>query len=193
VGASRLFVALPVPERVRTSLASAVAPCRDRLDGLSWTRPEGWHVTLAFLGSVDDHLVDEVVATVAAAAAAAAVTAPMLALGAAGRFGGRALWVRVDDDPQGTVAALGEGVQAALDDAGLPVQRRPVRPHVTLARGRRDRPVARRDVDAVAAVLDPDPVHRWHADGVEVVRSLLGRGPARYVTLAAVPFGDVGG
>lgn len=49
----RLFVALPVSEEAREHVRRAVEPLwRD--DRLAWTRPDGWHVTLAFLGEVED-------------------------------------------------------------------------------------------------------------------------------------------
>src|SRR5687767_8491074 len=50
----RLFVAVPLGDALRTHLARAVAAWRSREDvaGMRWTDAEGWHLTLAFLGSV---------------------------------------------------------------------------------------------------------------------------------------------
>ncbi len=177
----RLFVALPLPAEVRAALAEATAGLRRSEDGLRWTRPEGWHLTVAFLGEVDDHRADEVTAVVTEAAVAHAPVE--LSLGEAGRFGRRVLWAGVDDAPPGAVAALGADVQAALAAAELPVARRGVHAHLTLARAGRS---AVSDA-TVAAVTVPDG--RWVADTVSVWRSHLGRGPARYEEVASVALG----
>ena len=48
----RLFVAVWVPHEVRVQLAELVAGLRRKHEGVHWTQPEGYHVTLAFLGKV---------------------------------------------------------------------------------------------------------------------------------------------
>ncbi len=51
----RLFVAVPLGDELRASLAAAAEGWRRRPDlaGLRWTDPDGWHVTVAFIGEVD--------------------------------------------------------------------------------------------------------------------------------------------
>lgn len=178
---ARLFVALPVPDHVRLLAHAAAAPAADLAPELTWTRPEGWHVTLAFVGEVPD---EQATAVRDAVAAAVDGSGPIeLALDAAGRFGSRVLWVGVRDDPAGAVRTLGWRVQRRMAEAGLDVQRRPVHPHLTLARGSR----GRREVDdAVVAAVAPVTA-RWEVDAVELVRSIRGRGPARYEPVASWP------
>ena len=53
----RLFVALVPPADALAELAAAVDALRST-PGLRWTRPEQWHVTLAFLAEVDDRTRD---------------------------------------------------------------------------------------------------------------------------------------
>jgi RNA 2',3'-cyclic 3'-phosphodiesterase len=182
----RLFVAVPVPTEVRDGLARAVAAWRARAsgpdaeaaDGWRWTRPEGWHVTVAFLGEVDDADVPQVESTLVAGAR---IGSPLtLRLGEVGRFGARVLYVEVLDDPPGALARLGEGVQAALADAGLPVQRREVRGHLTLARSTR-----RRRIDHLPRIAFP--ARAWTATQAVLEASRPQPGGARYTTLATVP------
>jgi RNA 2',3'-cyclic 3'-phosphodiesterase len=181
----RLFVALPVPDHVRVLAQAAAAPARDAHPELTWTRPEGWHVTLAFLGDVAVERVPELSSVVGPVAATAG--GPIAChLGPAGSFGRRALWLEVLDDPRGAVAWLGAAVQDALAGASLPVQRQEVRPHLTLARASKRGADAR---DAVAEVASVTAA--WEADEVALVRSHVGGGPARYETVATFPF--VGG
>ena len=49
----RMFVALVPPADAMAELAAAVEALQ-ATPGLRWTRPEQWHVTLAFLAEVDD-------------------------------------------------------------------------------------------------------------------------------------------
>ena len=49
----RLFVAIAPPAAVLDELDARVGPLRARQEDLRWTNREAWHVTLAFLGQVD--------------------------------------------------------------------------------------------------------------------------------------------
>ncbi len=184
----RLFVALAVPDRVREAVEAAVAPHRQD-DRVSWTRSSGWHVTLAFVGEVttDDEVdggpVEVVRAATAAGCRAAGTAGPIeVRTGRAVTLGRGALAVEVADDPDRAVERLGAAIQAALEGAGLPIHARRVRPHLTLARARRRRSIPAALVDAIDV-----PEVGWTVDGVEVVESVLGQGPATYVTRASVP------
>jgi 2'-5' RNA ligase len=52
----RLFTALEIPAEVR----SAIAAVRGGLPGARWIDPENYHVTLRFIGDVDDDIAREV-------------------------------------------------------------------------------------------------------------------------------------
>lgn len=175
----RLFVALPVPDQARDAVLGAVADLR-RDDRLAWTRPDGWHATLAFVGEVADP--DPVVAATRAGVADAGVGAVTVMTAGVETLARRtALALALVDDPAGAVERLGASVQASLAEAGFDVARRRVRPHLTLGRARRGRPVPTDLLDAVEVA----PV-TWTATHVEVVRSLLGDGPATYHPVAEV-------
>lgn len=178
----RLFVALEAPPpAVREQVLEAVTPWRDD-DRMAWTRPEGWHLTLAFLGEVDDDRLAPVVAAVEAGVAAAEIRPTALTTGAVTTLGRGALAVEVADDPSGALDGLGRAIQDALAAVDLPVTPRPVRPHLTLGRARRRRPVPADLVEEVRV-----PAVSWVADTVAVVRSILGKGPAAYEIQATVP------
>ena len=140
----RAFVALVPPAAVLDELAAAVAPVRAARPDLRWTPPAQWHLTLAFLGEIDGDALDEgVLPNLTERLARAARRHPPLelALGGSGRFGDRVLWTRVD--PANGPRALAASVGAAARRCGIPVDDRPHRPHLTLARGRPARTCAR--------------------------------------------------
>ena len=123
--------------------------------------PERWHLTLAFLGEVDDAAPPP-----GPLEPACAGTGPLaLSLAGAWTFGrGGPVWVGVAGDT-GRLAELAGRVAAACRGAGVDVERRPYRPHLTV--GRRGHP----DPAPLTAYAGP----AWTADEVELVRSHLGR------------------
>jgi 2'-5' RNA ligase len=99
-----------------------------------WVAPDRYHLTVAFLGMVDENRLDDVAATVRTAAAAA--TPFELPLDAAGAFPNpehvRVAWVG-SRRPQPAFAALCRAVRGALHALGFTFDDDAV-PHVTLAR-----------------------------------------------------------
>lgn len=175
----RCFVAAPIGEELRADLAAAVDEWRARADlaGLRWSDPASWHVTLAFVGPVDPPSVADLSARLDAAAAARAPihlrTAGVGGFPALARA--RVAWYGVGD-PDGTLAALARDVRR---EAGVDADK--FRGHVTLARARGE------PVDLRAWIRDADaPSGELVVDHIELMRSHLGRGPARYEVLDAL-------
>ena len=117
----RLFVAVWPPEDVLDRVAALDRPA---VPGLRWTTRGQWHVTLRFLGPVDD--VDAVITAVAGVEAppATARLGPTV-----GRFGQRILHV-----PVAGLEAVAEAVIAATAHLGRPPEDRTFAGHLTLAR-----------------------------------------------------------
>lgn len=179
----RCFVAVPLGDEVRAALGAAVDGwrARDDLAGLRWAEPGGWHLTLAFLRAVDPGQVRAIEAAVAATAARhlpwRARTGGLGGFPSAARA--RVAWYGVAD-ADGRMAMLAADLHAAL---GLDVVG-PFRAHVTLARGRRDPVDLRSWIAATSA-----PTGELRVDRLELMRSHLGGGPARYETLATAALG----
>ena len=66
----RLFVAVALPADAAGELDGAVAPLRLAWPELRWTGRDAWHLTLAFLGEVDEGLTGKLGARLERAAAA---------------------------------------------------------------------------------------------------------------------------
>ena len=124
----RLFIALTLPQTVRDDLDRLATA----LPGLRWTPSDNYHLTLRFLGEVqqpDAQDIDE---------ALAALRMPQfeLSLAGIGGFGKgrqlRSLWAGVDSQP--ALTRLQAKVEQAVTRAGQPPQARRFKPHVTLAR-----------------------------------------------------------
>jgi 2'-5' RNA ligase len=175
----RLFVALWPPPDAVAELLAAVGELTAEHPHLRWTAPEQWHLTLAFLGEVADERRPELGERLARAAA----RHPPLALRftGGGRFGARVLFTRVDGDREPLIRLAGSA-SAAARRSRIPVDDRPYRPHLTLARGR-----GADDLRPLAARLEPLNGAAWTATDLDLVESRLGQGPAHYVTVASWP------
>jgi 2'-5' RNA ligase len=175
----RLFAAVYPSEDARTDLAATLA--RLPTHGRS-VRPAQWHLTLAFLDDVPTGRVPEVRSAIEQSAAE--VPAFTVRLGGAGAFG-RVVWVGVGGDT-GPLATLAEGVRGRLRDGGFPIDTRPFRPHLTIARGVQTR---RPDVSTALAALAGYTGPPWRVRQLVLVQSTLGPGGARHEPIAAAELG----
>ena len=182
----RLFVAVDVPEDVKQALAAALRPFRERMPGVRWTSPEGWHVTLKFLGSTWPRFLGTVRAAVeSAAAGAVSFETKLTEVGAfptATRA--RVLWVGLAD-PADRFTALVADLDEQLREHFVP-EKRKFTPHLTLAR--LNPPLNLRDASApvVGASMRSRP---FAVDRLVLYRSHLSPRGARYEPVANAVFG----
>jgi 2'-5' RNA ligase len=183
----RVFVALPIPLDVATRLVGLVP---QELEGLKPVGPELMHVTLAFVGWLDESRVPEVTAAVERAVAGA--RGFDVGLAGVGRFPPtgrpRVVWVGTTAGPQ--IEELADHVRTQLGRHGVPFDPKPVRPHVTLGRAREDASLeSARAVAAAVRGAQVPPGLRLRVNAVEVMRSTLTPRGAQYSVLARVPLG----
>ncbi|TNM64132.1 RNA 2',3'-cyclic phosphodiesterase [Streptomyces sp. NP160] len=179
----RLFVSLEPPLDATQPVADAVAEL-GRVPGVRWSPPSRWHVTLAFLGELDD---DDVRRLLPPLRSAAAATGPVrLRLAGTGTFGTSVLWAGVTGDVE-RLAALAAGVADAARAAGVAIEERAYRPHVTLARaaGRGGAGALGQLADQLADQLIGARGPTWTATGARLVRSHTSDG--RYEVLEHLP------
>jgi len=182
----RLFIAVDVPEDVKAELSAALARFRDRIPGSRWTRSEGWHVTLKFLGTTWPRLMDEVSAAVRSAAeAGGAFETKLTQMGvfpSARRA--RVVWAGLSD-PDGRFPSIVQRLDDLLEDDFAP-EERAFTPHLTLARFNPPRDIREFAPDLVGASVASE---RFPVDRLVLYRSHLSPAGARYESLLDAPFG----
>jgi len=181
----RCFVAVPTGDALRMALANAVEDWAGdpRLEGLRWTDAANWHVTLAFLGPTDPARIASIESAMAEVASTHAHAPMHLRTGGLGVFPspgrGRVLWYGVAD-PAGDLGGLARELQTKL---GLDTDG-PFRAHLTLARARRP-PLNLASWLADAAAPEGELV----VDRLQLMRSQVGGGPARYEIVGSASLG----
>ncbi|MGR4862911.1 RNA 2',3'-cyclic phosphodiesterase [Caulobacter sp. LARHSG274] len=123
----RLFTAVAIPAEV----AEHLLPRQHGIDGARWRLPEAFHVTLKFIGDVQETEAADLDAELAT------IEAPAfdLELAGVGHFGEgaeiHAVWAGVAENPD--LRRLAKANEAAARRAGLKPETRVYTPHVTLA------------------------------------------------------------
>jgi len=124
----RLFIAIEIPD----DLKKMIAGLREDIPGARWVPEEQIHLTLAFLGEVEDAVFE----LLNSALAGIHVTEFELCFSATGCFPGRerprVLWLGVKPHPQ--LDKLASEVRTAVTTCAIPQEERRFSAHITLAR-----------------------------------------------------------
>lgn len=188
---TRTFIAIELDDTMRAALTRVEARLARAAPSLRWTDAAKLHLTLAFLGELDDA---QVQTAITAAQSAAARTRPFrVALAGTGYFGARwaprVVWAGVGGETRVLLAA-----QARLADElaarGFPREGRAFAPHLTLARIKQ--PLAPAELERLLAAIERPPAGdtaAMTANSMVVMKSELRREGALYTPLACCSFG----
>ncbi|MFX3623105.1 MAG: RNA 2',3'-cyclic phosphodiesterase [Ectobacillus sp.] len=126
------FIAISLPPFIKEVLASWKEQAQNILPFQTWVHQEDYHITLAFLGSVS---LDKL-SLLQTELKHLAVPNISLALQGLHTFGSprqpRVLWAGVTAEPQ--LYTLQQDVKRICENVGFSLEKRPYKPHITLAR-----------------------------------------------------------
>jgi RNA 2',3'-cyclic 3'-phosphodiesterase len=144
----RAFLAVELSQELRAELALVQQELKHRIEPelkrdtrISWVQPAKIHLTMKFLGDMDEQVIDPLHSALEQAIGnRTAVTVPLERLGAFPRpHSPRVLWVGPSENwEKGTEAKRLVEIQAAIEQAcenlGFLCETKPFSPHLTLAR-----------------------------------------------------------
>ena len=133
----RTFVAVEFGEAIRERLGLAQQRLRAAQAGIKWVDPKIMHLTLKFLGEIDDGAEGDVAAAMAAAVRGVAPFEVRVAgLGSFPPHGApRVVWAGIEDRSR-SLATLHERIESELDPLGIEREDRPFQAHLTLGRAK---------------------------------------------------------
>jgi 2'-5' RNA ligase len=178
-----LFVAVEMPPAIK-AVADGVAADwrRSAPPGVKWVPRENVHVTVKFLGWVEDERTESVAATVAGAVLGS--VGFTVRLGGAGVFPSsrraRVLWLGLDD-PSGGMAEVASLLDRAFESLGFKAEARAFVPHLTIGR--------LREPKAVSGLPSVPATEAFTVDRVTLFSSTLARPAPVYTPLVTFPFG----
>ena len=183
----RAFIAIELHEGVKFFLKEVVAQLKSFGGDVRWPRPEGIHLTLKFLGNVQQESIQEVEQALEPALARYEPFA--VGVRGVGTFPGlnrpRVLRVGVTD-PAGKLAPLAADVEDLMEPLGFPRETRRFSPHLTLGRVKS----GRLNADLTTAIRQMGSLTGpgFDADSAVLFQSILEPSGARYIPLARFPF-----
>lgn len=129
----RLFVALDIPDEMRRALRAAIDDFSRVCHGARWVRPEGIHITLKFIGHVEDAKLVNIQEALSGVRGGKNIE---IAFRQFGFFPNdrrpHVFFVRVDAGPE--LRALAAEIETHLQPLGIAKEARAFQPHLTLAR-----------------------------------------------------------
>ncbi|WP_417517333.1 RNA 2',3'-cyclic phosphodiesterase [Marinobacter sp.] len=173
----RLFFGLEIPAQIKTRLLEV----RAEVPGAKWQSVEQMHLTLSFLGDVEEERL-----TAVCEAARHIPQAPfelsVLGLGCFGQAcAPRNLWASVQ--PVAPVASLHNAIKGQMESLGLTTASRAFRPHITLSRFTRQPG----SVEGLLAEYGETAFGSFQVDQFVVFESKQGSGGSVYTVIKRFP------
>ncbi|PIQ95832.1 MAG: RNA 2',3'-cyclic phosphodiesterase [Nitrospinae bacterium CG11_big_fil_rev_8_21_14_0_20_56_8] len=176
----RLFIAIPIPDTLRTQFTVISAGIR----GARWVRPEGMHITLNFCGETDRKQARDLDTELSE------IKMPAFDVRCSdyGYFERgtkiKSVWAGIENNP--TLMYLHDRVETATVKAGFERENRKYKPHITLARLKLSRA---EDVGQWIETHDTLGIPPFTVDQFILYRSHLAREGAMYEPLVVYPLG----
>ncbi len=185
---TRTFIAVPLSQGIRDRLLSWRVQWGRQAQDVKWVEPDNLHVTLIFLGEVDNREVPQVCSLTEEAVALAELSAFSMKVKGVGCFPNvrrpRIIWAGVEQGAEELIR-VHDALEATLETLGYRREERRFTPHITLGRTRSDGPLTQLGqwlTESAAAEAGEMTVQEIHVMGSELTRS----GP-QYTVLGRVP------
>ncbi|MBA1155076.1 RNA 2',3'-cyclic phosphodiesterase [Microvirga mediterraneensis] len=174
----RLFTGIEIPAEIGLALSGF----RGGLPGARWVDPENYHLTLRFIGDIDERMADDVTSILGERRQRAPLVITIDGLDTFGGGKPRAVFARVAGS--GELNELQAEQERLVRQAGLPPETRRFTPHVTLARLRN---VSPGDVADYIATRGHFPKLTFTSDRFVLYSSRASVGGGPYIVEAAYP------
>ena len=185
----RSFIAIELPETIENALAELQSDLKGCGVDVRWIKPENIHLTLKFLGNIEEKMVDSISEAIKKACRTYAVM--KLTLSEVGVFPNvrspRVLWVGLNNSD--ILPALQNEIEQELSPLGFEQEKRKFVPHLTLGRFKSSR--------GKMALKEKIELYRgkelgvFDTGSVSLMKSDLGPAGAKYTRLAEIPLGDL--
>ena len=175
----RAFIALDLSSEIREEIGKIQADLRQCRAKLTLVNPEIIHITMKFLGEVDEKDIPAIIRALEDVRSEP-FTIGVNGVGVNNPRSPRVVWARID--PVEGCKALNDRIETALEPLGFVREKRPYTPHATIARVRQHD----RSLDTAIRPHSERPFGRCTIDRFSLKKSVLTpRGPV-YETIAEV-------
>ncbi len=155
----RLFIAIEIPEEIKSQYAEAQEMIRSSRARLTMVHPDDMHITLKFIGEVEGSRLPPITAALQKVTSAP-FTLDLGSITLNSPRSPRVIWGDVQDP--GDCKILAGSIEKALVPLGIPAEGRKFRAHITLARIRQFHPDIFKEVAGISSSCEGSfPVDRF--------------------------------
>ncbi len=172
----RTFIAIEISEEIRNALAQIESHIKYAGADVKWVKPENVHLTLKFLGEIDEKKAAEVTAVLDSIART--IKPFKLSVKDIGAFPKiehpRVVWVGLDKGAAETTV-LAANIDEALSKIGFSKETRPFSPHLTIGRVRSplNKDKLKEKISSATASIDLSIVPLYQISSVILFQSTL--------------------
>ena len=131
----RVFISVEIPDEIKGALQEIQQVFRESGDRVTWVRPQGMHITLKFLGDIEEGSIPGIGARMQKAVDG--IEPFVIHLVGTGVFPGtkkpRVLWAGIREGAE-DLKKIQEDLDPLLSEIGFPMEARPFSPHITMGR-----------------------------------------------------------
>jgi len=181
----RCFIAISLPYELKAKISGIQEKLKAAGADVSWTRPEGMHLTLKFFGEIEDKRIPKI--EKALDAVVDGIPTFTLSVSGMGTFPDmrrpRVIWIGLKEDG-GNLLRLQKGVEEELKKTGFPSEDRRFTPHITLGRIR-----SNKNTDKLLRLIEEGKVEElgsFDVSEVHLIKSELKPAGAEYTELYSI-------
>ena len=181
----RCFIAISLPYELKAKISGIQEKLKAAGADVSWTRPEGMHLTLKFFGEIEDKRIPKI--EKALDAVVNGIPTFTLSVSGMGTFPDmrrpRVIWIGLKEDG-GNLLRLQKGVEEELKKTGFPSEDRRFTPHITLGRIR-----SNKNTDKLLRLIEEGKVEElgsFDVSEVHLIKSELKPAGAEYTELYSI-------
>ena len=185
VGLLRCFIAISLPEELKAKISGIQEKLKSAGADVSWTRPEGMHLTLKFFGEIEDKRIPKI--EKALDAVVDGIPTFTLSVSGMGTFPDmrrpRVIWIGLKEEG-GNLLRLQRGVEEELKKTGFQSEDRRFTPHITLGRIR-----SNKNTDKLLRLIEEGKVEElgsFDVSEVHLIKSELKPAGAEYTELYSI-------
>ncbi len=178
----RCFIAISLPEELKAKISGIQEKLKAAGADVSWTRPEGMHLTLKFLGDIEEKRIPKIERVLDMAVDG--ISTFSLSVSGMGIFPDmrrpRVVWIGLKEEG-GNLIRLQNGVEEELKKIGFPTENRRFTPHITLGRIR-----SNRNTEKLLRLIDNEKsadTGRFEVSEIHLIKSELKPAGAVYTKL----------
>jgi len=131
----RSFIAIDIPDDIKKKITAVQSELKESSADVKWVRPGSIHLTLKFLGNIEEGQIKEIGEKISESAKA--ISPFSIAVTCIGVFphmrNPRVIWIGLEET-EGKLSALQKGIEENLQMLGFEKEERGFSPHLTIGR-----------------------------------------------------------